>query len=347
MLSLKRLATVLLCLCTHQVFSQIGGKSVFEFLNLSPNTLQSALGGLNISADPQNAAIFMANPALMDKNSGRLQMDFMPFYADITYLMATYRHDLDFAKMGVGVQYVSYGNFDRFDATGQKNGSFSANDYALNFAISHQIAPFSMGINLKWVGSTLDNYSAMGFLADLGGSFVHPKKDLKIGLVIKNLGFAVSNYTAAAFQMPFDVQAGISFKLEKMPFRISLTAHHLHRFDLAYLSPNRKNSLDANGNPIEEKIGFADEFFRHIVIGTELLFHKNFNLRFGYNFMQRAELALPDAPALVGFSFGGLIRIKDFEICISRSLRHIAGGTTSFSVSMDTQKFFRKKRIIE
>jgi len=50
------------------------------------------------------------------------------------------------------------------------------------------------------------------------------------------MGTQLSTYngTAVKEELPFDLQAGISKRLENAPFQFSVTAHHLHRFDIFY-----------------------------------------------------------------------------------------------------------------
>ena len=62
-----------------------------------------------------------------------LGFSFVDYYVDINYGYAQYARD--FEKLGTFVatmQFINYGTFDRADANGERNGTFTAGEYALN-----------------------------------------------------------------------------------------------------------------------------------------------------------------------------------------------------------------------
>ena len=63
--------------------------------------------------------------------------------------------------------------------------------------------------------------------------------------------------------MPFDIQIGTSFKPEHMPFRFSVTAHSLYKYDIVYLDPNSSTQLDQNGNEVAEEKSTFDKIASH------------------------------------------------------------------------------------
>jgi hypothetical protein len=332
-------------------FAQLGGKQSFSFLHLASNARTLGLGGTNLTADSKDVGMFFSNPALVDSaNEMNAQLNFFTLNAGSTYSTFAFQKNISPNRfLRAGIQYLGYGNFDGFDLVGISTGSFTARDYALTVSYAHRISPFTIGINLKLVGSSIANFSSFGILADIAGAFIHPKQDLKIGLAIKNLGFATSNYTnLSQFSMPFDAQVGISFRPEKMPLRFSFTAHQLApSAEVVYNDPNQKGLLDANGNEIKPTISLFDKVSRRMIIGTEVMFSKNFNIRLGYNFLRRKELSVELRRALVGFSFGFVFRIKNLELAYSRSIQHLAGGINCFALTLNTANWVKKKKIVE
>ena len=94
----------------------------------------------------------------------------------------------------------------------------------------------SAGANAKVAVSNLASFQASALMIDLGGTFKHPEKDMTIGLLVKNLGFLISDYIDINdSQLPLDIQLGFSYKPEFMPLRFSLAAKNLLRDDLIYL----------------------------------------------------------------------------------------------------------------
>ena len=92
-------------------YGQIGGKKVFEFLNLPTNARSAALGGVVISTTENDATMFLANPALLnDADHNYLSVSNLGFYADIKYNTFTYSRKIDkLGIMGFGIQRMSYG----------------------------------------------------------------------------------------------------------------------------------------------------------------------------------------------------------------------------------------------
>lgn len=334
------------------LYAQLGGKQNFSFLHLASNARILGLGGVNLTADTKDLGMFWANPSLVDTaHTTNLQLNFFTLNAGSTYSTLAFQKNLSATRfLRLGVQYLGYGSFDGFDPTGSSTGSFSAGDYALTISYAHRIAPFTLGTNLKLVGSSIANFSSFGMLIDIAGAFIHPEKDLKFAVAIKNVGFALSNYTdLSQFSMPFDVQIGFSYRPEQMPMRFSLTAHQLFPVaDVVYNDPHRKGLIDALGNEVKQNVSLFDKISRRAVIGTELLFSQNFNIRLGYNFLRRSELSVEMRRALVGLSFGFMLRVKNIEIAYSRSIQHLSGGINCFAVSLNTHSLAgRKKKVVE
>ncbi len=348
---LKYFFTISLALMPFLASAQLGGKQSFSFLNLAPNSRILGLGGVNLTADSKDVGMFFSNPALVDSTNDRnAQLNFFTLNAGSTYSTLAFQKNLSPNRfLRAGIQYLGYGSFDGFDPLGNSTGSFSAQDYALTVSYAHRISPFTVGVNLKLVGSSIANFSSFGILMDVAGAFIHPKKDLKIALAIKNVGFAFSNYTdLSQFSMPFDAQIGISFRPEKMPIRFSFTAHQLApSADIVYNDPNKKGVIDASGNEIKPSISLFDKVSRRMVFGVEMIASKNFNIRLGYNFLRRKELSEETRRALVGFSFGFMLKVKNIEFNYSRSIQHLSGGINCFALTLNTSSLVKKKKVIE
>lgn len=330
--------------------SQVGGQFSFEFLRLPANARQAGLGGVNVSLLQEDVNMFLQNPALLSEdNASKASLNYSPFFADINALNLTYAHNFSkIGTLGLGLQYINYGTMTERDASGLEIGNFQASDFAFTVGKSHTLDNFILGANLKFVGSQIAEVGAFGLALDVGGIFKHPEKDFVVGLSFKNLGFAVSKFTdTGSTLLPFDVQLGTSFKPEFMPFRFSITLQQLTTFDIVYLDPNQAVGFDLSGNPIVEETTFFDKALRHFVIGGELLIHKNFNVRLGYNHLINRELRVEEAGRFPGFSFGFMLRLKSLELAFSRATYHAVGGRSFFTLSMDLEKMKSKKKVLK
>ena len=104
--------------------------------------------------------------------------------------------------------------------------------------------------------------------------------------------------------------------------------------------------LEEDNNPLggSEEPGFGEEVFRRMVFGTELLISPNFQLRLGYNHLLRQELKLENAGGGAGLSFGFMFKVKRFEFAYSRALYHVAGGSNTFQLMINTSELIKRNK---
>ncbi len=324
----------------HYMGAQIGGRKSFQFLNLPSTARSASLGGINVSSWDQDAQMFLSNPALLDSLDDRhAGLTYQSLVADISYGTFTYVHDFDTPGIwGIGVQYLNYGNFQGFDPSGTSTGSFSGSEFALIVAYARPLGPIQLGADLKIMFSGLAGYNASALLLDIGGIFRHPEQDLTVGLTFRNVGVVLSDFTETSeSELPFDVQLGVTFKPKHMPFRFSLTGYNFGLLNETLFDPTGTGE----GTPTE--VNTFDGIMRHIAIGTEILVHRNFNLRLGYNHLVRQELRLAETSGGAGLSFGFLMRIRKFELAYTHSIYHAGGGYDYFTLVVDLNSFITKK----
>jgi len=323
-------------------WAQIGGQRSLEFLNIPTNARTAALGGVNVSLYDQDVNMFISNPALLNAEmSDHFSINYQAYLADINNSTLFYAKNIEkYGLWGFGLRYFDYGDFEGYDATGAPTGEFDASEFAFMISHSHSIGNFGMGGTLKLAHSSIASFGATALMLDLGGTFIHPTRDWTLGLVIKNFGILISDYSDQSDSvLPFDVQLGTSFKPEHMPIRFSFTVYNLHQADIAFFDPT------GDGEPGKEEPGTVDKIFRHINFGMEVILHKNFNLRGGYNHLLRKELRIQQNSGGAGFSFGFMFRIKAFEFAYTRNLYHPAGGTNYFTLTSNLGALFKKKQI--
>lgn len=336
---------LLLCL-VPAVQAQIGGQQAFSFLNLPTSAKLAGLGGANVSARDADGTMLYGNPALLNSEmDGRLALGYVDYLADIKQSTAAYVFNTQKAgRFGVGLTYLSYGNFEQFDVAGNSLGQFSVNEYALSVADSYTTGVFTIGGTLKLAGSGIAGNHSFAALADVGGLFKHPDQDFTVGLVVRNAGIQLKPYDGADREpMPLDVQLGTSFKPEHLPLRFSFTAHHLQQLDIVYLDPNQRGQLDENGEEVKAKKSLGDKIARHFVVGGELLLSKNLNVRVGYNHLQRRELRLENTSGGAGFSFGVMLRVSQFQLDYTHAGYHASGGANYFTIARNLDSLFKKQ----
>ncbi len=328
----------------HAFSQSFGGQRAFPFLSLPTHARVAALGGQVASSTRPDGVYFQNNPALADSLPGnQLSLSFMPYLAAAKYYTIQYGLPIKSkngpggrSRWAAGLQYLSYGQFDLTDPQGNTLGTFTANDYALSLTHARTEGNFSLGATVKAVGSAIETYSAFGLMADFGAVWRHPEHELSVGLVAKNAGVLLRNFGPADADLPFDLQAGVTFKPRYAPVRLTLTGYQLHRFDIVYNDPALNVSYDLNGNPIPRQLGIANRLAHHLIVGAEFLFSRNVNVMVAYNHRQRQEGKLLSGAGLAGLSFGASVQARAFQLTYARFVyAPTSGGSSQLSLRMN------------
>lgn len=337
----KKLFIVLFVLFCTEAFSQIGGKYVYQFLNLVTSPRQAALGGkvVTIYDYDVNQAIF--NPATINPEmDNHLSVNYGSYFGEVTYGTAAYAYTYDRHKetFHAGVSYVNYGKFDGYDENGQETAEFTGSEIALSLGYARNI-PWSdiyIGGNVKLISSTLESYNSFGAAIDLGALYVDDYNDINIGLSLRNIGFQITPYADTREKLPFEIVAGVSQEMENVPIRWHLTLENLQEWNIAFSNPNRaEGTLD--GGSVEEKVSFFNNALRHVIVGAELFPAKSFSVRLGYNFRRAEELRIVEQRNFSGISAGFGLRFNNVRFDYSYSRYTAAANTSLFGLMINLQ----------
>ncbi len=345
----KLLYTLILSIFASSIFAQIGGNNVYEFANLPASARVSALGGQLITVKDDDAVLAYSNPAALNPLMHQQAAFNTAFYvAGINHGYAGYAHHSDKLKttFNGGIQYASYGTFTAADVTGQVIGEFKAAEYVLNFGAGRQYSEqISYGMNLKTIYSRLESYNSVGLAADAAIMYADTASRFTASLVFKNMGGQLSTFTEENKEpIPFEIQAGISKRLKYLPFRFSVIAHNLQRWNIRYDDPNVEEPTSLFEETPQETSKFLigiDNFFRHLTFNGELLIGKadNFRIRMGYNHLRRSELNVNNLRTLAGFSTGVGFKVSKFRLDYGLAVYHIAGSVHQLGISTDIRSF--------
>lgn len=348
-INLTKTLLLVLCACSLDLLQAqvVGGNNVYEFLNLSPSARISALGGNLITVQDDDINLAFSNPAALNPGMHQqLGFSHMFHLADISGGYAAYGHHVGKwnTTLHGGIQYLSYGKFKGTDETGQPTDEFSAAEYAVTLGAGHQLYErVSVGANMKFITSRFESYNSVGIAGDLAAMFHDTARQLNITLVFKNIGAQLTTYSGGNRQpLPFEMQAGISKRLEYLPFRFSIIYRYLDRWDITYNDPNAQDDIFFFGDePATSDNSFLDNFSRHFVFNGEFLFGKkdNFRLRLGYNHLQRKEMSINNLRSMAGFSMGVGFKINRFRVEYGRSVAHLGAGLNHFSISTNIKEF--------
>jgi hypothetical protein len=322
-------------------FSQTGGDNVYEFLNLTHSAFVASLGGSNVAISNNDLNLVYHNPGLLNSSMSKsAALNYVNYFAGINYGMAMYSQTFrGIGNFAAGITYLNYGSFTEADESGNITGTFTASEYAFSMIYSREIdSLFTVGANLKPVLSHLERYTSFGLALDLGASY-HTRSNLfTAGLTIKNIGLQLTSYAGEPKQkLPFEIQAGVSQRLAHAPFRFSLTLRHLEKFDLThqYITPS------SSGEQATSESDLAENLLKHVIIGTELIPHKNFYVSAGYNYQRRSELKVDSKVSTVGLSWGFGIKTSWIDIEFGRASYHLAGSGNHISLIVRPDMIYR------
>lgn len=338
---LRKLVFLLSLLLSATTFSQIGGKSVYQFLNLVQSPRQAALGGKTVTVVDYDVNQAFYNPATInEKMSNRLSANYGSYYGEVSYGTAAYAYTYDqhLQTFHAGISYINYGTFEGRDELGNLTSDFTGSEAALSLGYAYNLPWTDMfvGANVKLISSTLESYNSWGAAVDLGFLYVDVDNDINYGLTVRNLGFQIKPYQDTNEKLPLAIDAGISQLMENVPIRWHVTLENLQQWNIAFSNPNRaQGSLD--GSSKEEKVSFFNNALRHVILGAELFPEKGFNLRLGYNFRRGEELRIVDKRNFSGISVGFGIRFGKVKFDYSYSRYTIAANTSLFGLMIDLE----------
>ena len=83
---------------------------------------------------------------------------------------------------------------------------------------------------------------------------------------------------------------------------------------------------------------------KHVIIGAEIIPHKNFYLGLGYNHQRRSELQTDSKVAGTGFTWGFGVNTSMLDIEFGRASYHLAGSSNHVSLILRPD-FMSKKSV--
>tara|TARA_B110000003_G_scaffold276517_1_gene323503 strand:+ start:112 stop:1131 length:1020 start_codon:yes stop_codon:yes gene_type:complete len=335
---MKKIIVIYLLLLETASFSQVGGESIFQFLNINSSSRQIALGGEALTlindVNQPNWNPSVINPEL-DK---QLSLNYTSYLAGISIGSASYSQVINrrFGAIHGSIKYLNYGILIEADENGNETGTFQANDIALSIGYAFNL-PWTniyMGVNGKLINSTISNFTSNGIATDVAVLYYSPYKSYAFTLVARNIGTQVKSFDGENEKIPFKVAIGGSYKLKYVPLKWHVTMDNLQKWNIAVPNPTYQTS-DLEGVVTKEKISFLKNAIRHIVIGAEFFPDSPINLRAGYNFRRSSELRLQNARSFSGISFGFGIKIDKLRVNYAFSKYHAATSSSTFSLQFD------------
>ena len=320
------------------------GDVVYQFLDVPASSSVLALGGSNVSSTCGDVQLVHQNPSLLSySKSNSISLTYLNYIEKSQFVNGAYSFQIDSLNwVGVGLTYLNYGSFDGYDEFDVEQGEFGAADMCLTLSYARRLSRnITAGLSLKPIYSYIDNYNSLGLSVDVGASFFLPERNFSAGVVAKNIGGQITAYDENKQSLPWDLQIGLTKKLQHAPFRFSLTYVKLNSWNFDYVKDDNlyKSSSSSVDAQYDADVSWGDMFFRHMVFGVELVPSNNFCLIVSYNHRRHQEFKMSDVRGANGFAFGTRFHVYKFDMGVSYSVYGSAGGAFGLTLATSVDSF--------
>ena len=304
------------------------GDEAFSFLRYPSSARANALGGHTVSLVERDPSLIFHNPALLGgEMDGMINLNYMNYISDINVGSALFTKAWkERGAWGIGASFISYGNFKEVTENNVILGDFSAKDINLSGFFAYDLTDkWRGGVSLKFLYSSLESYSSVGLMFDAGLSYYDIDKGFSAGFALKNIGAQLKAYNEDRQKVPWDIQMGISKKMNHAPIRFSLTAMYLNKWKFDYVDEANKTTYKSDN--------FFKALVKHFVIGVDFIPSENFWIGVGFNPKVNMDMKLENGNGLGGFSAGAGVKVKMFDIGASIAKYHPSAMSLMISVS--------------
>ena len=322
----------LLSFWVSAAFAQVGDEA-FTFLRLPASARANALGGHTVSLVETDPSLIFHNPALLGAEMDKMvNLNYLNYISDINAGSAVFAKAAgDSAAWAVGASFMGYGDIREVTSENVVLGNVSAKDIALQGFYSRDLNPHWRGaLSMKFLYSSWADYTSIGLCFDAGLSYYQADQGFSAGIVLKNVGAQLKAYNDERQKMPWDIQGGISKRMNHAPIRFSLTAQYLNRWKF---DADDRTALEGEGD------NFTKRLFKHLLVGVDFLPSDHFWLGVGFNPKAHYDLKLRGSNGLAGFTAGAGLKLKMFDVGVSMAKYHPSALSLMLSLSLSLQDF--------
>lgn len=285
------ISALLVCLSSFTQTQQ----AAFEFLNIPMSSKASALGGNVVSITDSDPALSYSNPALLDNiEQMSVGLNFMNYIANTKIAGVQYSvpHD-NLSSYAVSINYVDYGTMDKTESDGTITGTFSAKDMNIGCTYSYRLGSnLSGGVTGRIIYSRYGSYSSVAACVDLGLLYTLPDYNIDLGLVAKSIGGQIKPFENQFEKLPFNMIAGISWKPEYAPLRLTISMDELTEWG-------------------------EGRFAHHFSFGADFNLTEQIYMAAGCNVRNRVQLSGEGKKGFTGIYLGSGINLKRILLGIS------------------------------
>ena len=289
-------------------------ESTYNFLLTDVSARAAAMNGSFVSMKDDPNVLFYNPASIGTLSMPKVSVSYVNHLMDVNAGTLSYGQYIEgIGSVGAGIIYMNYGSFNRTDELLNVLGTFSAADVALVAGIAaHYDENILVGINAKYIYSSLAEYRSTALAVDLGILYDIPSQNLSIGGSVLNIGKQLKTYAGINEPLPLDVKIGITKRPEHLPVFLNIDFHRLN----------------------ESGDKFLDRF-SNLTVGAEFLMSKSLRVRVGYNNKQRKDLKTGTSAGLGGFSLGVGLILNEYQIDYAYNSYGDFGGIQRFSLGIN------------
>ena len=263
-------------------FSSSGkGTSTAGFLKIGAGARAVGLGEAFTTVADDATALYWNPAALRQVENNSMALMHAAYLESARFDYGAFAHSGEKVSIGVGVQYLSFGELTGRDQNKIETGGFEPSDMAVSVGSAWDLKGFSLGVSGKYIQSKIQKTAETGAV-DLG--LLSPRilgEKLRVGFAAFNLGG----------RMKFDQ------KSESLPVLVKAGSHY-------QIYPHWLGALDL-GFPKDNKpyVGTGTEY--KLIVGNAL----SLSGRVGYN-----SRSASDVDGFSGLSLGGGVGFKTINL---------------------------------
>ena len=313
-----------LSLCVLPVRSQ-SLQTAFEFMRLPSSAHASSLGGNAVSVPDAHSALFLSNPALITGYASPVAgLNAMTWFAGTKVAGAQWCSPID-GRSGyaLNARYVSYGEMTGTAADGSITGSYKAKDMATGISYAYRLTDnLSGGVTGSFICSRYSSLTSVAVGVDMGLLYSIPDEGIALGLSAANLGGQIKAFENTFQKLPFNLSAGVTWKLSHAPLRFTLTMDRLTEWD--------RDDFHFAGDAAPR---FAEIFRRHLSFGADILLTDRLYVAAGCNLCRREEMSEKGNRGLTGISIGTGLNMERFSFDLSYGKYQISESSLLLNVA--------------
>ncbi len=309
------------------------GDEAFSYLRFPFSARVGALGGHSVALVERDPSLIFHNPALLGAEMDKMvNLNYMNYISDINVGSALFTKAAgEHAAWGVGASFISYGNIKEVLPENVVLGDLAAKDIGVQGFYARDLNErWRGGLSMKFLYSAFADYTSIGLCFDAGLSYYHSEKGFSAAITLKNIGAQLKPYNDDRQKMPWDIQLGVTKKMNHAPIRLSVTAMYLNRWKFDVID---KTDVE------QKEDGFAKTLFKHLVLGVDFVPSDNFWVGIGYNPKVHSDMKLQGGNGFAGFSGGAGVKIKMFDVGVSVAKYHPSALSMMVSVSTSFADF--------